>query len=254
MLKKSNHTNKIYYLDQYIKSHDSNITDINENFIILNKTILYPEGGGQESDKGWIETPVGVIQVDYVKLLNGNPIHLKGFKGGFYGGVIAHYFSSSNKNIIDHLRPGMSVRIHLDVERRQRLTLSHSASHFLYAAIITLRPELEDQTIGCHIKEDSARFDFYTESSFDSTSISVIESYANEMISQNNNISIIEHPEVPEARIWTYEDIRIPCGGTHLRNPKDIGYITVKRKNIGKNKERIICSFSEAIFNTEKYH
>ncbi|RJQ19102.1 alanyl-tRNA editing protein, partial [Candidatus Woesearchaeota archaeon] len=38
---------------------------------------------------------------------------------------------------------------------------------------------------------------------------------------------------------WECADIKMPCSGTHVRNTQEIGTITLKRKNIGKGKERI---------------
>ena len=46
--------------------------------------------------------------------------------------------------------------------------------------------------------------------------------------------------EANERRYWEIPDFsRVPCGGTHLRRTGEIGEIALKRKNIGKGKERI---------------
>ncbi|MDP6831061.1 MAG: hypothetical protein QF512_08835 [Alphaproteobacteria bacterium] len=34
-------------------------------------------------------------------------------------------------------------------------------------------------------------------------------------------------------------DARVPCGGTHVRRTAEVGKLSLKRKNIGKGKERI---------------
>lgn len=247
-------TQKLYYIDQYLASSHATIVEVCESSLVLDKTVLYPAGGGQESDRGWIKGAFGILCIERATLLQGKPIRLEGFNGGQSGGLIAHHVAQQDYAQLLLLTPGMAVTVEVEVERRQKLTLSHSASHFLYAAVLALRPELEANTIGCHIKENGARFDFITKTPFSPDNIQWIEQCANEWISSARPISIEVHPENADVRIWCYEDIRIPCGGTHLESPEDIVSIQVARKNLGKNKERLLCTFHNAHINVEKYH
>jgi Ser-tRNA(Ala) deacylase AlaX len=32
---------------------------------------------------------------------------------------------------------------------------------------------------------------------------------------------------------------RVPCGGTHLKRTGEVGAVTLKRRNVGKGKERV---------------
>ncbi|MND91883.1 Alanine--tRNA ligase [compost metagenome] len=149
---------------------------------------------------------------------------------------------------------GMPARVTIDIERRERLTLSHSASHFLYAAAIGLREELKQWTIGCHIKEDTARFDFLVEDAFTAEDVLEIERRANELIGCDAPIEHYAVQGLEDARLWTYNGIEIPCGGTHLDSPRRIGRLGVKRKRLGKGKERLICVFPEAEIDLSTYH
>lgn len=247
-------TQKLYYKDQYQKQHETEFIEIRDNCMVLRETIAYPEGGGQEGDHGWIHTPQGDIPFQSTTLVGGTPIDLPGFKGGKQGGIILHHLPEDAISLVKDLKPGMPARIHIDVDRRQQLTLSHTASHFLYAAALSLRPELDRNTLGCHIKTDSARFDFFTETPFTTDDIRIIEQLANDMMAKNKPITMEAHRECPDARTWLYEDIRIPCGGTHLQSPEDVRTISVKRKKLGKNKERLTCSFPDATIRTSCYH
>jgi Ser-tRNA(Ala) deacylase AlaX len=39
---------------------------------------------------------------------------------------------------------------------------------------------------------------------------------------------------------WKIEDFsKVPCGGTHLKRTSEVGALRLKRKNIGKGKERV---------------
>lgn len=247
-------TKKLYYQDPLLQRCPAIITQVGEDYLELSQTVAYPEGGGQESDQGWIDTPQGTLAFAQAILVGGDPITLDGFKGGSSGGVIQHKLDAPNPALLQQLKVGDAVHIRIHIERRQKLSLSHSASHFLYAAVLHFRPELEETTIGCHIKESGARFDFISSQSFSPDDVKKIEEHSNYLISQNNSIEIKPHPLNEEARSWLYQDITIPCGGTHLASPADIRAIKVSRKNIGKNKERLSCTFENCIISTGSYH
>lgn len=39
--------------------------------------------------------------------------------------------------------------------------------------------------------------------------------------------------------MWVCGEIKMPCGGTHVKSTDEIGKVKLKRKNIGRGKERI---------------
>lgn len=247
-------TNKLYYKDQYLMSAHTKVVRIHSEAVELHSTVAYPEGGGQEADWGRIELPIGTVRFIWVKKLYGTPIRLDGFKGGKLGGIILHVIHPDDVYLLDQVNEGMSARVTIDIYRRQRLTLSHTASHFLYAAATGLREELKQWTLGCHIKEDSSRFDFLVEDSISSDEVIEIERIANALIARNEVIKHYAVQEVEDARMWTYRGINIPCGGTHLDTPLVIGHLKARRKRLGKGKERLICEFPDAEIDVSRYH
>jgi len=247
-------TEKLYYQDQYLTTNCAAVRRVQPETIELDCTIAYPEGGGQEADRGVLELPIGTLRFIWAKKLYGTPIRLEGFKGGKLGGVILHIIHPDDVHMLEKVEEGMEATVRIDVERRARLTLSHSASHFLYAAAIKQRPELQQWTIGCHIKEESARFDFLVETSFSAEEVSEIERRANELIARNAAIAHYAVQGLEDARLWVYEGIEIPCGGTHLRSPVSIGALHVRRKRLGCAKERLICTFPHAEIDLQPYH
>ena len=70
-------TELLYLKDSYMKECDAEVVEINkeDSTIILDKTIFYPKGGGQECDKGEIETPDGKIRVIWVDKKDGKVRH-----------------------------------------------------------------------------------------------------------------------------------------------------------------------------------
>jgi len=246
-------TDKLYYRDQYLMSTSASIVRLHPEAIELDRTVAFPEGGGQEADMGWLETPVGRIRFVWAKRLYGTPLNIEGFKGGKSGGIILHMVYADDLPLLDMLEAGMPVTVNIDVLRRERLTVAHSASHFLYAAVLKQRPELEKWTIGCHIREDAARFDFIVEDIFMSEEVAAIEAEANRLIDCGLAIRNEEVAGIYDARVWKYGDIAIPCGGTHLQGPQAIGPLQVKRKKLGKNKERLACEFVAARIDISRY-
>lgn len=46
--------------------------------------------------------------------------------------------------------------------------------------------------------------------------------------------------EKSQMRYWEIEGFsKVSCGGTHVKSTAEVGYITLKRSNVGKGKERI---------------
>jgi Ser-tRNA(Ala) deacylase AlaX len=57
---------------------------------------------------------------------------------------------------------------------------------------------------------------------------------------ENRDIVSAFSDEENEQRYWEIVGFaRMPCGGTHLRRTGEVGELELKRKNIGKGKERI---------------
>ena len=80
-------TEKVYYEDQYLMECPAHISRLYTEAVELNRTVAFPEGGGQEADHGVIETPVGAIRFEQVKRMYGLPCNIDGFRGVKTGGV-----------------------------------------------------------------------------------------------------------------------------------------------------------------------
>jgi Ser-tRNA(Ala) deacylase AlaX len=63
---------------------------------------------------------------------------------------------------------------------------------------------------------------------------------ANALIAADHPIRSAYSDEASQRRYWEIEGFaRVPCGGTHLCRTGEIGPVALKRRNIGKGKERI---------------
>lgn len=254
-MKLDRRTFKLYYEDFYLSQAEAKIVKIGPDYVELDATVAYPVGGGQESDQGIIFLGDGRnIRFIGAKKLYGYFTGLPDFLDVQVEGVIWHLIHPDDQAILVELQIGSEVVVSLDIERRARLSLSHTASHFLYLGVGMLRPDAIKSTRGCHIKEDSARFDFGVTERFSSEQISQIEDSANQFIAQNALITISAHPTMPDARLWHCAHHVIPCGGTHLDRSAPIGILQVRRKSLGAGKERLSCDFPAAVFDISRYH
>lgn len=250
-------TEKLYYAYPYAKKIRANImhVHITEKTIELDRTIAYPEGGGQESDKGIImHMKTGhTYPFDYVKRIYGRDVQISESHYVNVEGVILHHITSEHTSTLDDLQAGDEVTVEIDSLLREKLTTSHTAAHLLYLAADQVRKNITSHIIGCHIKTDTARFDFRTTERFCEQEIQQIEVIANRFISEDHDIKLYPSTFHPDARFWECADHSIPCGGTHTQKTGIIGRLGVRRKSIGNGKERLICTLDTASYTDTHY-
>lgn len=248
-------TKKLYYGDLYLREARARIVKIGTDFLELDATVAFPEGGGQESDSGTITLLNGTsLRFVHAKRLYGDFSGLPEFSDLRVDGVIWHIIHPDDQMKLAELSVDDEVFVHIDVERRARLSLSHTASHFLYLSVGMHRPDAIAQTIGCHIKVDGARFDFAVSERFTQGQTQNIEMSANIFITNAAKITVSAHPAVPDARLWHCGEHTIPCGGTHLDNAAPVGLLQIRRKSVGAGKERLTCTFPHAVIDLSRYH
>lgn len=206
-------TKKLFWEDPYRTSLDTVVERVEGSSVFLRETIFYALSGGQESDGGTI---------------GGHPV-LEAKKTGL---DIAYVLAESPP-----LKPGDPVRVQIDWDRRYRLMRLHFAAELMLELSYQTLTGIEK--IGAHISRDKARIDFFWPETIASHFPGLI-SKANELISQNLAIISAFSDELNEKRYWEIPGFtRVSCGGTHIKHTGEIGRIELKRKNIGKGKERI---------------
>ena len=206
-------TKKLFWTDPYATSLDTVVESVAGNSIFLKETIFYALSGGQESDSGTI---------------GGYPV-LEAKKNGF---DIAYVLDG-----LHGLKPSDPVRVEIDWNRRYSLMRLHFAAELILELAYQNLTGIEK--IGAHISQDKARIDFHWLENI-SSHFSKLMSEANDLISRNLPITSAFSDESNEKRYWEILGFaRVACGGTHLKKTGEIGRIELKRKNIGKGKERI---------------
>jgi Ser-tRNA(Ala) deacylase AlaX len=206
-------TRKVFWEDPYLTRLDTRVTSVQGDDVTVDKTIFYALSGGQESDHGTIGKS---------RVLEARKV----------GREIVYTLERDHR-----LKPGDAVTMAIDGERRYRLMRLHFAAEIVlelvYKALGPIRK------IGAHIAQDKARIDFEWDENIASL-LPQFQKQAALLVAADHAIISAFSDETNERRYWEIREFsRVPCGGTHLRTTDEIGAIELKRKNIGKGKERI---------------
>ncbi len=203
--------------------------------VVLDRTVIYAESGGQVSDTGAFYDKSGSQLLGEVT-------------AAYYpvAGLVAH-----KVNAKETLRVGDRVSVVADADRRARIMRNHSGTHLVHAALRNI--------LGTHVKQagslnapDRLRFDFSHFAHVDPEELRDIEQQVNDEIRHNTeittNISSLDDAlasgalaffgdKYPESnvRVVTIPDERAPrgfyskelCGGTHVHRIGDIGVLKI---------------------------
>ncbi|EGQ9276574.1 TPA: alanine--tRNA ligase [Vibrio vulnificus] len=192
--------------------------------IILGETPFYAESGGQCGDSGVLKTESGLFQVEDTQKL---------------GNAIAHH----GVLVEGVLAKGDQVSAIVDAERRAAISLNHSATHLLHAALRQVLGEHVAQK-GSLVRAENLRFDFSHLEAVTAAELKEVERLVNAQIRRNHvietNIMDIESAKQKgamalfgekyddEVRVLSMGDFSTElCGGIHASNTGDIGLFKI---------------------------
>ena len=202
------------------------LNEKDEGMIITNQTPFYGESGGQVGDIGEIISGNCKFEVtDVQKKLGDLFIH--------YGKV-----KSGSLKIND------AVELKIDIERRNNIRAYHSATHLLHESLRRVLGTHVTQK-GSLVEADRLRFDFSHMKPISPEEIKKIEKYVNSMVEKktvvktrimtpkeavdNGALALFGEKYGEEVRVLSmgneqdkYFSTEL-CGGTHVRNTRDIG-------------------------------
>jgi len=204
---------KLFWTEPYRDRLATVVTAVNDDCITLRETIFYALSGGQESDHGTI---------------GGRTV----FAARKEGAEIIYQLAP------DHgLAPDAAVEIVIDWARRYRLMRLHFAAEIVLELVYHRLSGVEK--VGAHIAADKARIDFAWAEPV-TPLLPDLAKAANDIVAKDLPITSAFSDEATGRRYWEIPGFaRVPCGGTHLKRTGEIGIVSLKRRNIGKGKERI---------------
>jgi alanyl-tRNA synthetase len=203
--------------------------------IVLDRTSIYSESGGQVADTGAFYD-------------NDMSLQIADVKGAYYpvSGLIAHRILAK-----EDLHVGDRVATVADPLRRARDMRNHTATHLMHAALRNI--------LGTHVKQagslvapDHLRFDFSHFASVDASELAEIEQQVNEEILRDlalttdimniddalgsgaiaffgdkypeSNVRVVTIPDPSSPRGFYSKEL---CGGTHVARTGEIGVFKI---------------------------
>jgi len=229
-------TELTYLEDSYQTTLSAIVTRVEDDWLEFDRSIFYPLGGGQPGDTGTVTTSDGVFH------------NIIDTRKGELAGSIRHQLTTAAHSI----SKGMNVELEIDWERRYRLMRMHTCLHVMASLIPVM-------VTGGSVGEHKSRLDFdLGDHKIDKDTLTgqlnaLIQSASDVQIDSIDESELDENPELvrtmsvqPPRGTGKIRMIRIgtidyqPCGGTHLRNIKEIGSVRVSKiESKGRQNRRV---------------
>jgi Ser-tRNA(Ala) deacylase AlaX len=201
------------------------------NFIVLNQTIFYPQGGGQPSDQGIIEVGDSVIPIHSVRSIDHE---------------VRHYTDRDYSSFV-----GQNAKCSLNQETRLLHAKLHTAGHLLSNIIESLYPHWS--AVKGHHFPDQCYVEFMSKNdSIDEIPLEFINKQIEQCIEKNclTSVALVSGDKLKELcpnitySIPSGQPIRIvrigdfsfsPCGGTHVKSLKELKGMKITKYKIKKD-------------------
>ncbi|MDR0579147.1 MAG: hypothetical protein LBG21_00880 [Campylobacteraceae bacterium] len=243
-------TEKLYYQNMYLANCEAVVTAVRENGIITDRTVAFPEGGGQIGDMGVvIKNGIKIPFFDTLKGI-GTPLVIQDFPLIQINTPVIHKMNPQDAN---KFFAGDKVVIEIDILHRIKTTIHHSAIHLALMAAKKYRPDIVEYIKGCSITTDSARLDFASQDRFSDIDMENINTEVAQIIEANMPIETFKHNGIEDAWDWKCGDFIISCGGMHVDKTSKIGKVIVRRKTKGKGIERMIVNVCDELLCENHY-
>ena len=228
----------------YLEEFTAEVTAIEDNKIVLDQTLFYPLGGGQNWDLGTLDGPNGKMNV----------VEVRGRD------IIQHSIEDRFE-----LEIGDEVTGRIDFERRYAHMKMHTAQHLVSGIAYEMFNGV--RTVGNQIHTEKSRIDFKP-IQFSEDMLLELQSTVNEKIQlglevtdsqmtrdEINSIMPQERTNmdllpsfINDLRVVTIGDRQdlCPCAGTHVRNISEIkGIEFIGKKSKGKGTQRVTYKLND---------
>ena len=234
-------TEELFRADGYLRECEACVTAVQGDHICLDRTVFFPEGGGQLGDIGVILRTGGVSVriIDTLSTEENSLVHVV-------------------EDGADLPQVGENVTARIDWERRYRLMRMHSALHMLCSVVPA-------PVTGGSIRDGQGRLDFDLPEPVDKVELTGL---LNQVIARDRPMSmqwitaqqLAEQPELVRTmsvkpptgtgtvRLVHFEGVDLqPCGGTHVSSTGEIGSIRVRKiEKKGRQNRRVILVFDDS--------
>ena len=220
-------TEELFRDDSTVLECEATVVAVDDEGIVLDRTVFYPQGGGQAGDAGVLQRP-GAAALPVVDTRKHKTL----------AGAIVHVVAPGSD--LSAWAPGQAVVARVDAGRRRAHMRFHTATHLLCALV----PHPVD---GCSITAGYARLDFHMTEPLDKETLTrgiarlVAEAHPvrHRWISEaelDANPQLVRSMSVQpprgrgRVRVLEIEGVDLqPCGGTHVANTADVGAVVVTK-------------------------
>lgn len=226
-------TEKLYDKDAYLKEFEATVVassfENGKYYIELDKTVFFPEEGGQSCDKGTLNG----LEVIHVSVKNGTILH----------------------ELAENIEVGVPVYGKIDSKHRFFNMQMHSGEHIFSGLAYSTYAA---NNVGFHLSDNSATIDLDKKISFEEAQ--TLETRVNEIIVENRNI-IARYPDPEELKRTSYRSkkelagpVRLvtvegvdtcACCAPHVRSTAEVGFFKIESFENYKAGVRIhyLCGF-----------
>lgn len=229
----------LYYEDSYKTKFTAKVLRVlNKRYVVLDKTIFYPEGGGQPADSGVFE-----FDGKKCKVVNVQKV----------GKVVVHEVKG------DSPKEGVKVKGAIDWQKRYSLMKAHTATHLIMGAARRVLGEHVWQS-GTQKDVERSRLDISHFGRLTLEETHKIEELANKALQEaipvecrwlprneaekEYGFRLYQGGAVPgkEIRVVRVGDWEVEaCAGTHVKNTAELGYLKILHtERVQDGRERLI--------------
>jgi misacylated tRNA(Ala) deacylase len=220
----------------YVREFDARVLRRKDDYVVLDRTAFYPEGGGQPTDVGTLSWP------------GGGPVRVARVEKK---GIIKHIIEGDPQLLPDQAHGA------IDWPRRHAHMRMHTAQHLISAVVLELHGA---HTVGSQLYADRSRIDF-DRVKFKDEDIGTAKARFDALVDQAVPVRVLEMDRaeveartkkgraqldlLPKAvtrlRVIEIEGYDLcPCAGTHVRNLSELGHmVPLGRESKGAQKERL---------------
>ncbi|GAB4345658.1 MAG: alanyl-tRNA editing protein [Gammaproteobacteria bacterium] len=232
-------TEELFRSDAYLRNCEAIVVAVDENGIQLDRTIFYPQGGGQPGDQG------------VLRLGDGREVTIVDTRKSDDGQAIVHIPGEGSPPVAK----GERVTAEIDWSRRYPRMRMHTCLHLLSAV-------LPYPVTGGSVRDDSGRLDFDLPESPDKEQVTaelnrLIEAdhpvlyrwiTDEELDAQPGLVKTMSvQPPRGQGRVRLVEIVGVdlqPCGGTHVARTGEIGRVRVRKiEKKGRQNRRVNLVF-----------
>ncbi len=236
-------TKPLFRAEPYARNCEARVSAVDGDAVRLDRTVFYPEGGGQPGD-------IGVLRAD-----DGTEFAVRDTRKGDGADDILHLIDPDTPAPA----PGSRVVAELDWERRYRHMRMHTCLHLLSAVI-------DAPVTGGQLSAEKGRLDFDVDTKLEK---SAVQDELNALIAQDlpvaacwmSDEALAAQPELVKTmrvkppsgqgrvRVIDVEGIDLqPCGGTHVARTGEIGPVIVRKiESKGRHNRRVTLAFRDPL-------